>query len=115
MGNAFTVSDFQELYCYLVDDFVIDFCKSVKAKDFILKKEIYVGNKFGKRQYISETKNREFLDRHSRYFETKVTLPRIRRGSQQEVETLISEETFLFAGYLRGEKPTWPPRIAALS
>jgi hypothetical protein len=87
----------------------------VKAKDFILKQETYAGNKFGKRQYINETKNKEFLDRLSRYFETKVTIPRIRRGAHQEIETLISEETFLFAKYLRGEKPTWTPRIVDLS
>jgi CRISPR-associated endonuclease Cas1 len=114
-GTPSLVCDFQELYRYLVDDFVIDFCKGVKAKDFILKQETYAGNKFGKRQYINETKNKEFLDRLSRYFETKVTIPRIRRGAHQEIETLISEETFLFAKYLRGEKPTWTPRIVDLS
>jgi len=109
------VCDFQELYRYLVDDFVIGFCKGVKAKDFILKNEVYAGNKFGKRQYINGTKNREFLNRLSRYFETRVTIPRIRRGEHQEIETLIGEEAFLFAKYLRDEKPTWHPRIVTLS
>jgi hypothetical protein len=90
---------------------VIDFCKGVKEKDFILKHETYAGNKFGKRQYINETKNREFLDGLGRYFETKVTIPRIRRGQHQEIETLINEEAFLFAKYLRDEKPSWRPRI----
>jgi CRISPR-associated protein Cas1 len=110
-GTPSLVCDFQELYRYLVDDFVIGFCKGVKAKDFVLKKEIYAGNKFGKRQYIDETKNREFLDRLGRYFEAKVTIPRIRHGEHQEIETLISEEAFLFAKYLRGERKDWIPRI----
>lgn len=114
-GTPSLVCDFQELYRYLVDDFVIGFCRGVKAKDFILKQEAYAGNKFGKRQYINESKNREFLDRLSRYFETKVTIPRIRRGEHQEIETLIGEEAFLFAKYLRDEKPTWNPRIVELS
>jgi CRISPR-associated protein Cas1 len=114
-GTPSLVCDFQELYRYLVDDFVVDFCKGVNAKDFTLKHETYAGNKFGKRQYINETKNREFLNRLSLYFETKVDLPRIRRGEHQEIETLINEEAFLFAKYLRDEKPTWQPRVVKLS
>jgi hypothetical protein len=53
-----------------------------------------------------------FLDK---YFEKKVTIPRVRRGEHQEIETLIGEEALLFAGYLRDEKPTWHPRIVSLS
>jgi hypothetical protein len=41
-------------------------------------------------------------------------MPRVRMGEQQEIETLINEETFLFAKYLRGEKTHWEPRIASL-
>jgi len=75
----------------------------------------YSANRKGKRQYLSEAKNRDLLNRLSKYFEKKVTIPRIRRGEHQEIETLISEEAFLFAKYLRDEKPTWIPRIASLS
>jgi hypothetical protein len=35
-------------------------------------------------------------------------------GDRQEIETLINEEAFLFAKYLRGEKTHWEPRIAEL-
>jgi hypothetical protein len=38
----------------------------------------------------------------------------MRIGERQEIETLISEEAFLFAKYLRGEKMHWEPRIAEL-
>jgi hypothetical protein len=31
---------------------------------------------------------------------------------EQEIETLINEEALLFAKYLRGERPSWNPRIA---
>jgi hypothetical protein len=31
--------DFQDLYRYLIDDFVIGFCRSVDSEDFILKEE----------------------------------------------------------------------------
>jgi sensor domain CHASE-containing protein len=40
----------------------------------------------------------------------KVEIPRIRYGKSQEIETLISEEAFLLAQYLRNEKQTWIPR-----
>jgi hypothetical protein len=32
-------------------------------------------------------------------------------GNKQEIETLISEEAFIFAKYLRDEIRVWKPRI----
>jgi hypothetical protein len=48
------------------------------------------------------------------YFQSKVGIPRIRMGKEQEIETLINEEALLLAMYLRNEKQTWTPRIANL-
>ncbi|MGD0495709.1 MAG: hypothetical protein ABSB28_06675 [Candidatus Bathyarchaeia archaeon] len=45
------------------------------------------------------------------YFESQVTIPRIKRGQRQEVETLINEEAILLAQYLRNERRDWNPRI----
>lgn len=87
----------------------------MKAKDFVLKTEAYSSNRIGKRQYLNESKNKDFVNRLNAHFEAKVTIPRIRRGAHQEIETLIGEEALLFAKYLRGERPTWTPRIAELS
>lgn len=114
-GQPSLVCDFQDLYRYLVDDFIIQCCRNVDPKDFVLKNEDYSVNRKGKRQYLAEKKNRDFVNRLNRYFETRVSIPRIRRGEHQEIETLIGEEALLFAKYLRGEKPTWRPRIVALS
>jgi hypothetical protein len=36
---------------------------------------------------------------------------RIRNGEHQTLETLINEETLLFAKYLRGEVKAWVPRV----
>jgi CRISPR-associated protein Cas1 len=113
-GTPSLVCDFQELYRYLVDDFVIGYCRSVKATDFVLKVEDYSPNRKGKREYLNETKNRDLINKLNRYFETKVEIPRIRRGEKQEVETLISEEALLFAKYLRNERSEWIPRIVIL-
>jgi len=41
----------------------------------------------------------------------RVGIPRIMRRERQEIETLINEEALLFAKYVRGEKPSWQPRI----
>lgn len=46
------------------------------------------------------------------FFETRVEVKRIRNGEHQTLETLINEETLLFAKYLRGENKTWIPRVA---
>jgi hypothetical protein len=44
-------------------------------------------------------------------FEFKVEVPTIRHGLKQTLETLINEEAFLLAKYLRDETKTWTPRI----
>ncbi len=114
-GLPSLVCDFEDLYRYLVDDFLIGYCQSVNAKNFVLKSEDYSSSKKGKRQYLNQEKNRELVNGLNRYFERKVTIPRIKTGSRQELETLINEEALLFASYLRDERPSWTPRIAALS
>jgi hypothetical protein len=48
-GLPSLICDFEELYRYLVDDFVIQYCRSVKGRNFALKTEDYFGRK-GKRQ-----------------------------------------------------------------
>ena len=46
-------------------------------------------------------------------FESKVEVPRIKVGRRQTIETLINEEALLLAKFLREERKTWTPRIAA--
>jgi hypothetical protein len=45
----------------------------------------------------------------------KRSIPRIKAGERQTIETLINEEALLFAKYLRNETPAWSPRIARLN
>jgi hypothetical protein len=59
----------------LIDDFVIDYCKSVKASDFVLKDEDCSANRKGTRQYLNEEKTRDLINRLDRYFETRVNIP----------------------------------------
>jgi hypothetical protein len=55
---------------------------------------------------------RDFLESLTDYFQSKVTIPRMRMGDNQEIETLINEEALLFAQYLRNERSVLIPRIA---
>ena len=112
VGKPSLVCDLQELYRYLVDAFVIEFCQGLKERDFIVKKESLSRKRKGKREYLNDTETRRMMKELSGYFESKVEIPLIRHGKKQRIETLINEEILLFAKYLRNEMKEWVPRIA---
>jgi len=113
-GKPSLVCDFMELYRYLIDNFIIEYSQTLKPKDFTLKTEWYSTNRLGKRQVLNKEKTKELTQKINQYFETKVDIPRIRYGSKQTIETLINEEAYILAKYLRNEKQTWKPRIPIL-
>ena len=90
------VCDFQELYRYLVEDFLIEFCQDLKVRDFVVKSEWAArGNRKGKREYLNDVKTRETLKHLNHYLEEMVEVPRIRIGRRQTIETLINEEALM--------------------
>jgi len=111
-GKPSLICDFQELYRYLVDDFVIQYCRELKTKDFITKSEDSSANRKGKREYLNDSQTHNLVKGLNQYFQSKVKIPRIRIGDKQETETLINEEALLFAMFLRDERHSWNPRIA---
>ncbi len=113
-GKPSLICDFQELYRYLVDDFVIQHCRKLGKEDFTMKSEDFSTGRKGKREYLNEPRTRDLLKNLTAYFQSKVTIPRIRMGARQEIETLINEEASLFAMFLRDERPTWNPRVVEL-
>ncbi|MDH5746119.1 MAG: CRISPR-associated endonuclease Cas1 [Candidatus Bathyarchaeota archaeon] len=114
-GKPSLVCDFQELYRYLIDDFIIQHCTELKRRDFSVKHESLSRKRKGKREYLNNLQTRDFMKNLYRYFQTKVEIPRIRVGKRQEIETLINEEAYLLAKYLRNERETWKPRITLLN
>jgi CRISPR-associated protein Cas1 len=110
-GKLSLVCDFQELYRYLVDAFVIQYCQSLKKRDFIFKIEKLSAQKKGKREYLRDVDTRGFTAKVNDYFETAVEIPRIKVGERKTIETLINEEALRFAKYLRNEIKDWNPRI----
>jgi CRISPR-associated protein Cas1 len=113
-GKPSLICDFQELYRYLVDDFIIEYCRNLHKQDFTVKVEDYSPNRKGKREYLKDIQTHSFVRSLNRYFESKIDVPRMRRGEQQEIETLINEEALLFAQYLRNERETWNPRLVLM-
>ena len=114
-GKPSLVCDFQELYRYLIDDFLVQYCQNLGKKDFIIKTENQSRTKKGKREYLNETKTRELMNSLDGFFETTIDIPRIKVGNKQTIETLINEEALLFAKFLRDERENWVPRIATTS
>ena len=112
MGKLSLVCDFQELYRYLIDDFLIQYSQKIRKKDFVIKTENATRRRKGKREYLNNSETNELLRELNQFFEVKVEVKRIRNGEHQTLETLINEEALLFAKYLRGEIQIWAPRVA---
>ena len=103
-GKPSLICDFMEIYRYIIDDFIIRFCKELSKKDFITKSELMSRGKIGKREYLNDDETKNFMVELDSLFNSYVEIPRIRAGKRQELETLISEEALLLAKYLRHEK-----------
>ena len=115
MAKLSLVCDFQELYHYLIDDFLINYSQRISKKDFKMKAESASHGKKGKREYLIDLETKVLLNELNDFFETRVAVKRIRNGEHQTLETLINEEALLFAKYLRGENQSWFPRVASSS
>jgi CRISPR-associated protein Cas1 len=111
-GKPSLMCDMVELYRYMADDFLIKYCKGISYRDFVVKTEQYVPNRRGKREYLNDSMTNKLIKAFYGYLDWKVKIPRIRHGYKQSLETLISEESLLFAKYLRNEREAWTPRIA---
>jgi CRISPR-associated protein Cas1 len=109
-GKPSLVCDMMELYRYLVDDFLIQYCKKLRKKDFVMKRESCSKKRKGKREYLNDSLTNELMRGFYAYLEGKVEVPRIRHGTSQTLETLINEEALLLAKYLRNETKVWTPR-----
>ena len=102
------------MYRYLIDDFLVQYCRNLDSKDFIVKTEDLTRNKKGKRVYLNDAHTRDLIKRLNEFFESKVEIQRIRVGERQTIETLINGEALLLAKFLRNERESWLPRILSL-
>jgi hypothetical protein len=114
------VCDFQELYRYLIDNYLIERylierCQKLRKKDFVFVTDFMMHLKMGKRIHLCEFEANGLAEDLNLLFDRFVEVPRIRHGSRQTVDTLINEEAYLFAKFLRNERETWVPRIPNLA
>ena len=70
--------------------------------------------RMGKRIHLCEFEADNLAEDLNLLFERTVEIPRMRHGSKQTIDTLINEEAFLLAQYLRSERKEWNPRIVNL-
>jgi CRISPR-associated protein Cas1 len=109
-GTPSLVCDFMELYRYLIDDFLVERCRSLHKKDFVVVTDFMVHLKMGKRIHLCEYETNGLAEDLNSVFDQVVELPRIMHGQRQTLDTLISEEALLFAKFLREEMKEWKPR-----
>ena len=109
-GKPSLVCDFMELYRYLIDDFLIAYCRTLRTKDFMVKTENSTRKKRGKREYLNNQQTRSLIMQLNKFFESTIEVPRIKIGKKQSIETLIDEESSLLAKFLRAEQEKWIPR-----
>jgi len=114
-GKPSLVCDMEELYRYLIDDFMFDYVQGLKPKDFTRKQVQTTRKRKGSREYLNNVKTKVMMRELNDYFDTKIELPRIRSGKRQRIETLINEEAMLLAKYIRNESKTWVTRTPELS
>jgi CRISPR-associated endonuclease Cas1 len=110
-GKPSLVCDFQELYRYLIDDFLIERCQKLRKKDFVLVTDFMMHLKMGKKIHLKEYETDSLAEDLSAFFDRMVDVERIKVGKRQTVDTLINEEALLFAKYLRNERKDWIPRL----
>jgi len=113
-GKPSLVCDLQELYRHLVDDFLVQYCRRLRKKDFKTKTESVSRKRRGRREYLNGDQTRHLMRQLNAFFEVTVEVPRMRIGKRQTIETLINEEALLLAKYLRNERKDWKPRIVEL-
>jgi CRISPR-associated protein Cas1 len=113
-GKPSLVCDFQDLYRYLIDDYLIERCRKLRKKDFVAVTDFMMRLKMGKRIHLCEFEADSLAEGLNQLFERVVEIPRIKHGNKQTLDTLISEETLLFAKYLRRERNMWIPRLVNL-
>lgn len=115
VGKPSLTCDFQELYRYLIDDFLIQYCQKLKKKDFTMKSELISKNKIGYRIFPNDLVTDDLMEKINLIFERVVIFPKMRVGEKQTIGNLIEEEGYIFAKYLRNERNSWTPRIPCLN
>ena len=113
-GKPSLVCDIQDVYRYLIDDYLIERGKKLRKKDFVVVTDFMMRLKMGKRIHLCEYETDSLADGLNNLFKRQIEIPRIKHGKRQTLDTLITEEALLLAKFLRNEKKEWVPRITMI-
>lgn len=95
----------------MIDDFLIERCKKLHKKDFVLVTDFMMHLRMGKKIHLCKYETDTLADNLYSMFSNIVDIPRMRYGKKQTLDTLISEEACLLALFLRNERRKWNPRL----
>jgi CRISPR/Cas system-associated endonuclease Cas1 len=98
----------------VIDDLLIERCRKYHKNDFVLVTDFLMKLRTGKRVHLVEYETNDLAEDSNSLFESVVKIPRMRYGSRQTLDTLINEEAYLLAQFLRNEKQSWNPRLVAV-
>lgn len=115
MANPVWFVTFKTCIAYLIDDYLIERCRKLRKKDFVVVTDFMMRLKMGKRIHLCEYEADSLAEGLNNLFSREVEIPRIRHGKRQTVDTLISEEALLLAQFLRNERKEWIPRIVIVN
>ena len=113
-GKPSLVCDIQDVYRYLIDDFLIERGTKLRKKDFVVVTDFMMRLKMGKRIHLCEYETDSLAEGLNGLFNRKIEIPRIRHGKRQTLNTLINEEALLLAKFLRNERKVWNPRLPSI-
>jgi len=94
-GKPSLVCDFQDLYRYLIDDYLIERGRKLRKKDFVVVTDFMMRLKMGKRIHLCEFEADSLADGLNGLFNRQVEIPRIRHGLH------------LYTGYGRKDKKSF--------
>ncbi len=79
------VCDFQEIYRHLIDDFVIEFSRKLRKRNFRTKTADFSSKKKGKREYLDDVTTKELIHSLNMYFKKEVDhlLEEVREWDEQ--------------------------------
>jgi CRISPR/Cas system-associated endonuclease Cas1 len=69
-GKPSLVCNFKEPYRYLIDNFLIQYCQNLKAKDFTVKAERLPRSEKGEREYLNDSETPDLMRKLNLYFES---------------------------------------------
>jgi len=113
-GKPSLVCDLQDVYRYLIDDYLIERGQKLRKKDFVVVTDFMMRLKMGKRIHLCEYKADSLAEGLNALFNRMVDIQRIKHGKHQKLDTLINEEGLLLAKFLRNERKEWNPRLPVL-